>query len=159
MRRPINRSFSQILRNLAQQLQANCENGREIDPAKSAAASHKIGLTHFEQSLDKISLVKSVGLLNAAIARKPHRSFQNDLSKVCRHILEQANAMDKAADRIAHANLVKLQIQAIREETSSALEVLKNVQEFEKAINVDLHHRQSYKIKSIKNIQLLITAQ
>ena len=155
----MNSSFNQILRHLAQQLQAICENGREIDLAQSAAVIHKIGITHFEQSPDKISLVKSVGLLNAAIARKPRSSFQNDLCKVCRHIVEQANATNKAADLIAHANRVKLQMQAIREETSSALEVLKNVEEFEKAINVDLHHRQLYKIQSIKNTQLLITAK
>ena len=155
----MNRSFEQTLKNLAQQLQAVCENGREIDPVQSAVIIHEIGLTHFEQSPDKISLIKSIGLLNAAIARKPNSNFQNDLCKVCRHILEQANAMDKTADLIANANSVKLRIQSMREETNNALEVLKNAEDFEKGKNANFYERQLFKIISVKNIQQQITGQ
>ena len=63
----MNSSFIQALRNLAQQLPAMSENGREIALVKSAIVIQKIHLTHFDQSLGKILLIKSVGLFNAAI--------------------------------------------------------------------------------------------
>ena len=44
--------------------------------------------------------------------------------------------MDKEADLIAHANFVKLQIQAMREETIRVLEVLRSVEKFEKTKNI-----------------------
>ena len=64
-------------------------NGLEINPSKSAKIIHKIGLEHLKLSPDKISLIRSVGLLNSALAREPNNApeIENDVSIVCQQIL------------------------------------------------------------------------
>ena len=54
---------------LAQQMKSDCcdESGKETDPAKAAKIFHKIGNIYRQQSPDKIALIKSAGLFNAAI--------------------------------------------------------------------------------------------
>ena len=106
----------------------------EINPSQSAEIIHKIGMLHFTQNQDKTTLVKSVGLLNVAIARNPNNisEIQRDLSEVCQQILKQANARDQGAKLTGQANLVKIQIEKMREKTNTVLEELKNVEKFEK---------------------------
>ena len=72
------------------------ESGKEIDKAKTGEVLHKIGQVYRKRSPDKISIIKSAGLLNAAIARNPSNIFQieSDLVEICKHILQQANAND-----------------------------------------------------------------
>ena len=67
------------------------ESGKETNPAKAAEILHQIGLIYGKRSPDKISLIKSAGLLNAAIVRNPSNVSQitSDLYVLCRHILEQ----------------------------------------------------------------------
>jgi len=75
---------------LAQQLKEICSkhsNGlyQETDPAKGGEILHKIGLIYARRSPDKISLIKSVGLLNAAIVRNSSNVWQikTDLVNLC----------------------------------------------------------------------------
>ena len=67
---------------------------KETDPAKSAEILHQIGLIYRNRSPDKSSLIKSAGILNAAIVRNSSNVSQIkcDLSELCCHILEKSNA-------------------------------------------------------------------
>ena len=66
--------FDVELRLAEQMKQSYCKESvveqlKETDPEKSAEILHKIALIYKQRSPDKISLVKCVGLLNAAILR------------------------------------------------------------------------------------------
>ena len=113
---------------LAQQLKDNyCDmSGKETDSAKAADIIHQIGKIYKKRSPDKLSLIKSVGLFNAAIVRNPSNITQvkSDLSEVCKHILELANARLQGADLIKKAEEVKMSVNQLR----------KDVEEFFKSL-------------------------
>ena len=111
---------------LAQQMKDTyCdESGKETNPAKAAEILHQIGLIYRKRSPDKISLIKSAGLLNAAIVRNPPNVSQikSDLSELCRHILEQSNANNQTADLIGKSQQVKTSVIKLRNEVKEFLE-------------------------------------
>ena len=111
---------------LAQQMKDTCcdESGKETNPAKAAEILHEIGLIYRQKSPDKISLIKSAGLLNAAIVRNPSNVSQikSDLSELCRHILEQSNANNQTTDLIRKSQQVKTSVIKLRNEVKEFLE-------------------------------------
>ena len=110
---------------LAQQMKDTCdESGKETNPAKTAEILYQIGLIYRKRSPDKISLIKSAGLLNAAIARNPSNVLQikSDLSDLCRHILKQSNANDQTADLVRKSERVKDSVTNLRNEVKEFLE-------------------------------------
>ena len=111
---------------LAQQMKDTCcdESGKETNPVKAAEILHQIGLIYRKRSPDKISLIKSAGLLNAAIVRNPPNVSQikSDLSELCRHILEQSNANNQTADLIGKSLQVKDSVTNLRNEVKEFLE-------------------------------------
>ena len=141
------------------ELQSRCDNrGIEINSVNSANIFHELGLVYFQKRTSKVSLIKSVGLLNSAIARNPKRIslIKQDLSKVCQFILKQANAEDSTADLIEKANKVKVNVDLRRSKVSRRLTFLKTIQDFDKINNANRIAQQKTKIKFIKNIQLEI---
>ena len=104
---------------LAKQLKRSfCDtSGKEKDSAKAAEIIHKIGSIYRKRSPHKISLIKSVGLYNAAIARKPSNidQIKSDLSEICCHILKEANAKNQCADLEKKAKAVKVEICNLRD--------------------------------------------
>ena len=96
---------------------------KETEPQKAAEIIHKIALVYRRRSPDKIPLIKCVGLLNAAIIRKPSNisQIEADLAQVCKHILEEANAKDHTADLIDEAKRVKNEIIFLRKEIDAYL--------------------------------------
>ena len=70
------------------------KSGRETNPAKAAEIIFQIGKIYRKRSPDKISLIKSASLFNAAIIRYPSKIFQvkSDLSEICQHVLQKAEA-------------------------------------------------------------------
>ena len=100
------------------------ESGKETNPAKAAEILHQIGLIYRQRSPDKISLIKSAGLLNAAIVRNPPNVSQikSDLSELCRHILKQSNANNQTADLIGKSQQVKVLVTNLRNEVKEFLE-------------------------------------
>ena len=96
---------------------------KETEPEKAAEIIYKIALIYKRRSPDKISLIKCVGLLNAAIIRKPSNisQIEADLAEVCKHILEQANAKDHTADLINKAKTVKDEIIFLRNKVDAYL--------------------------------------
>ena len=103
---------------LAQQMKENyCDvRGKETNPEKAAEILHQIGLIYRKRSPDKISLIKSAGLLNAAIVRNPPNVSQIkiDLSELCCHILETSKADNQTADLIEKSEQVKDLITKLR---------------------------------------------
>ena len=102
----------------ARQIKDTCcdESGKETNPAKAAEILHQIGLIYRQRSPDKISLIKSAGLLNAAVVRNPPNVSQikSDLSELCRHILKQSNANNQTADLIGKSQQVKVSVTNLR---------------------------------------------
>ena len=105
---------------LAQQMKDTCcdESGKETNLAKAAEILHQIGLIYRQRSPDKISLIKSAGLLNAAIVRNPSNVSQikSDLSELCHHILQTAKANNQTADLIGKSQQVKISVTKLRNE-------------------------------------------
>ena len=132
---------------------------KETEPEKAAEVIHKIALIYKRRSPDKISLIKCVGLLNAAIIRKPSNvsQIEADLTNVCKDILEQANAKDHTVDLIDKAKIVKDKIINLRNEANAYLKktaVQNTPSSFE---NKDLCNFQVCKAKSIQDINTVIT--
>ena len=110
----------------ARQMRDTCcdESGKETNPAKAAEILHQIGLIYRNRSPDKIALIKSAGLLNAAIVRNPTNVSQikSDLSELCRHILEISNANNQTADLIGKSEQVKISVTKLRNNVKIFLE-------------------------------------
>ena len=104
----------------ARQMKDTCcdESGKETNPAKAAEILHQIGLIYRQRSPDKISLIKSAGLLNAAVVRNPPNvsHIKSNLSELCRHILKQSNANNQTADLIGKSQQVKVSVTNLRNE-------------------------------------------
>ena len=96
------------------------QSGKETDVENSAKIIHQIGMIYRKRSPDKIALIKSAGLINAAIFRNPSNASQikSDLFELCRHILQQSNAKNQSADLIKKGEEVKASITALREEVN-----------------------------------------
>ena len=114
-------SFDEELQLAEQMKQSYCKESagnqlKETDPEKAAEILHKIALIYKQRSPDKVSLIRCVGLLNAAIFRNPSTISQikADLIDVCKHVLEQANANNRKADLVAKANTVRDEIKELR---------------------------------------------
>ena len=99
------------------------ESGKEINPKKAAEIIHKLGLIYRKRSPDKISLIKSAGLFNAAIFRNPSAilEIRADLSELCQHTLQLSNAKIQNADLVKQSALVKVSINNMREEINMLL--------------------------------------
>ena len=76
--------------------------GKETQPKKAAEIFHDLEKLYRTRSPDKLSLIKSVGLFNAAIVRNPFNLYEvkRELSEICQHILKVANAKAQNADLV-----------------------------------------------------------
>ena len=85
-------SFEKIEAELTEQLKQSCDsNGRERNRQESAMILNEFGLLYKTKSPDKISLIQSASLFNAAIVRQPlKQKFQDDLHQLCEHVLHCA---------------------------------------------------------------------
>ena len=100
------------------------DTGKETQPKEAAEIIHKLGKIYSRRSPDKLSLIKSVGLFNAAIVRNPLNlsEVKNDLSDICQHILNVANAKNQNADLIKKAHEVKQLFIEMRDKVDQLLE-------------------------------------
>ena len=148
---------------LAQQLKNVCDDsGREVDPSESTKIIHELGLIYRQRSPDKFSLIKSAGLLNAAIIRKPSNisEITQDLADLCKHILQQAEAANQTADLIEKAKEVKSSFTQLRNEVDQFLsnsKSTKNKISTKSALNEITTKLEEDKISNIQFIQTKIT--
>ena len=144
---------------LAQQMKDTCcdESGKETNPAKAAEILHQIGLIYRKRSSGKISLIKSAGLLNAAIVRNPPNILQvkSDLSELCRHILETSSAKKQNVDLVEKSREVIIAIEKPRNVVERFLKtkVPKIPNNIERK---DLEQLKSQKISAVKEINAAI---
>ena len=109
---------------LAKKLQAMCkESGKEKDPALTAKLIYKLAKLYRNRSPEQLNLIKSVGLLNAAIARNPSSAsaIRKDLNEICNHILNLAKAINRSADLMKKAKEIKIWFRLLRKEVSQNL--------------------------------------
>ena len=148
---------------LVQQLKDVCDDsGKEINSSKSATIIHELGLIYRQRSPDKFSLIKSAGLLNAAIIRKPPNvsEIKQGLADLCKHILQQAEAADQTADLIEKADEVKSSFNQLRDEVDQFLSNSKSTENKvsnESAQNQLTVNFEENKISNIQFIQAKIT--
>ena len=148
---------------LAQQLKDQCDDsGKEIDPFTSATIIQELGLIYRQRSPDKFSLIKSAGLLNAAIIRKPLNvsEIKEDLADLCKHVLQQAEAANQKADLIEKADEIKSAFNQLRDEVDQFLSISKSAENetsAEGAQNEISTKLDEDKISNIEFIQTKIT--
>ena len=144
---------------LAQEMKASLCNksGKETDAAKSGEIIHQLGKIYRKQSPDKISLIQSAGLFNAAIVRNPLNISQikSDLCEICQHILQKAEAKQPNADLIKKAKQVKTTITKMRNDVkkqlSSRVPIILTTTSAEKVQKLELQ-----KITTIKKLNKMI---
>ena len=114
--------------NLAELMKNECcdGTGKETQPEKAAKIIHELGKIYRRRSPDKLSLIKSVGLFNAAIVRNPSNlsDVKDDQFEICRHILKKANAKKQNADLVRKALEIKQSFNKLRVEIDQSLDNL-----------------------------------
>ena len=97
--------------------------GAETDSEKTAEIIHQIGVIYRKRSPDKIALLKSAGLFNAAIVRNPSNiiSIKSDLAEICQHVLQLAKAKNQNVDLVKKAEQVKDLVEDLRATTDAFL--------------------------------------
>ncbi|CAK8674507.1 unnamed protein product [Clavelina lepadiformis] len=114
---------------LAKKLHKNCNPaGKELNLKKSAKIFYKMGLLYKKRSPDKISLLRSAALFNAAILRNPEKHYdKHDLKHLCQKVLKLAKAQNLDANLQQISNEIAELAQQMRVETRSQLSELKNI--------------------------------
>jgi len=99
------------------------ESGKEKKCRRNSKIIYQIGLIYRNKRPDKISLIKSAGLFNAAIYRNPSNVSQikYDLQELCQHILQQSNAINQEEDLITKGEEVARKAQKLRAEVNEFL--------------------------------------
>ena len=103
---------------LSQKLRSMCDSeGKEQNPQQSAHIIHQLGRVYRKRTPDKISLIRSAILFNAALVRKPSNAdeIESDLRELCSHVLHLADAQDKDADLIGTAKTTFEDVREMRE--------------------------------------------
>ncbi|CAK8680108.1 unnamed protein product [Clavelina lepadiformis] len=104
---------------LREDLRKNCdENGEEVDPKLAAEIFHKLGLLYQDKGnklQNKICLIQSATLLNAAVARQPsNEKFRSDLEAFCFNVLSTAGVKKQNADLVKISNKIAKEIKHTR---------------------------------------------
>ncbi|CAK8686490.1 unnamed protein product [Clavelina lepadiformis] len=150
-------SFLQTELKLAQDLKQCCDaEGKEINPFMSAPILNEIGLIYRKRSLDKLSLIRSAVLLNAAVARQPSNAkFQTDVKEVCSYLLQLAGAHRNKTDLVTISKQVKVKIQQMRKEAEEKLAILTEIP-YEITDN-EFNKLAENKIEIVEGLQNMIT--
>ena len=107
---------------------------------------------------DKLSLIKCVGLLNAARARKPLKEkIKQELSNVCKLILKCAGVTKQNINLLKKAGIVKKSINRLRNETNKLLECLNDKLLKIKITTDNQKKNEKIRILEVLNIQQKIT--
>ena len=141
--------------NIANKLKRFCnENGEETDSEEAAQILFELGLLYRKRSPDKLSLIKCIGLLNAAIARYPSNVYEirTELNSSCSHVLKLANAVEINADLVKESNKVKQEITKLRNLSSKLISEIEHVKHDSKNTKETKANEVLY-VSKTKNIQ------
>ncbi|XP_076824519.1 uncharacterized protein LOC143470342 isoform X3 [Clavelina lepadiformis] len=104
------------------------ENGKETDSYKTAEIFHQIGLIYGKRSPDKLSIIRSAALLNAAVSRQPcNEKFIQSLKDFCLDLLKTADAVMVDSDLLEIAGKVKEMAKELRTVTKRSLQTISNI--------------------------------
>ena len=137
----------------AEELKELCDNGKETEQnlERTTEILFQFGQL-YEETPDKISLIRSAVFYNAALARRPeHDEIKQNLKKLSSHVLEISPAKNKDVDLCQITNEVRKQVTVMREFTNSSLKRLDKIPiglESE-----DLHKMEKQKIETIEKVQ------
>ena len=139
----------QKLRNICVRVRGEKNKWKEQNPKESAKLLHELGLIYKGRELDKISLIQSAGLLNAALVRRSDNEEQ-----VRQDLIELHQIVVKHADANCNANLeeeasfVKEKFQSLRSEIRKDLEDVKQLVDIN---NVRAEMKKIEKMTQIQN--------
>jgi len=117
---------------LEQQLKSLCdENGKERNVKQSAKIIHELGRVYRQRSPEKISLIRSAVLLNAAVVREPENrdEVETDLRELCVHVLELANARNKKADLLLTSNSIYEHVREMRKVVDNTIKTFDYIED------------------------------
>ncbi|XP_076823996.1 uncharacterized protein LOC143470037 [Clavelina lepadiformis] len=148
----VQKYFSQKDLRLAEDLRKICnEKSKENDPCASAEIFHQMGLLYKTKSPDKISLIRSAALLNAAISRQPsNQQFKDDLQQFCTELLQTAGAEKMDADLMQISNQAAQMIKEMRDTAQQSLSVLENI-----PYDITIEEQKRLEVKKIHDIKLI----
>jgi len=150
-------SFETVEKRLQLKLQKACDSkGTEIDLQESASTLNELGLLYRTKSPDKISLIQSAALLNAAIVRQlSNQRFHDDLVDLCNHILACANAEKSDATLIEISKSAAEQVSDMRKTVIDKLKKIEKISRCDDE-NITLSKEKSY-VENIKSLQQQIS--
>ncbi|CAK8688849.1 unnamed protein product [Clavelina lepadiformis] len=93
---------------------------------ESARILGQLSSNYMQKSPDKVSLIRSATLINAAIVRQPsNKEYIDQRNKLCCHVLETAGAAKLDADLVAFSKQVASKIEEMRKQvyTETILEI------------------------------------
>ena len=143
-------------KDLERQLRKLCDGkGAETSPKESACIFNELGLLYKSRSPDKIALIQSAALLNAAIVRvKTNEKFKNDLVDLCSHVLEIAKADEKDGSCLVDiADIAKDIIVEMRKKVQNGVPKVVNIANEEDNDELELAY-----IKQVRAVQTQLTA-
>jgi len=145
---------------LSNELRKTCNaKGQEMFPEQSAYILCELGLLYKMKSPDKISLIQSAALINAAIVRKPtEEKFHAELQLLCEHVLSCANAEKQNSNLVEISNHTKEMVTKMRLKTKSSLKNIKRIPESTEDESKILKLEKT-KIEQVKALQTEIAQQ
>ena len=137
------------LRDICVRVRGKKNKWKEQNPKESAKLLHELGLIYKKREPEKISLIRSAGLLNAALARRPDNEEQikRDLFELHRIVLKHAGAKCNA-NLEEEAALVKKKFLSLRSDIHKDLE---DVNQLEDINNVETEMKKIKKMTEIQN--------
>ena len=153
--------FEDTFEGLSQQLKQLCdESGQENEHQleQSAEIFHKMALHYKQKRPDKLTLIKSAGLLNAALVRnaKNVSEVKTDLKDLCCEIIKSAKAKKRNVDLIQESNKIVEMIKEMRKYVKSKLGAIQRYIS-QKGHDDELFKYQTLKISSIGRLQSKVT--
>ena len=132
-----------------------CNSDSEENKLHSALELNELGVQLYKSKTpDKIALIQSAALLNAAIAKQPllrNQKLEEDLNDLCNHVLDCANAKLKK-NLVEISKNVKKEVNQLRTNINGKLQQLEKLQEFTFK-DPDHHFREEKYIRIVKSIQ------
>lgn len=138
---------------LAKQIRNTCDpSGHEKRIDVSAQLMHKLGLVYVNKTPDKVALVQSVALLNAALARQPNNNeIKDDLSGLCYHVLEASKAKQADLNLVDISKEVMAKVRAMRNAANASLANLSFISSNPE--NQKIKDQEGRKVKEIDALQ------
>ena len=100
---------------------------KEQCPEKTAEIFYQLALLYRKYSPDKFSLIRSVGLFNAAIVRIPENvdDIRKSLRDLCSHVFQLSGAHNKNVDLLKIAETCKKMVEELRDKVKKELSDIK----------------------------------